>query len=203
MYLLMAKRIVFPWVMLSACLLSIFLYSLAGSFTTANIAYAAEFSPNTVDNQQAVPNPPPVLQGNSCEISTLFPDTITQWCSLITHYARSANLDPDLIAALIWQESGGNPSAYSHSGAVGLMQIMPRDGIAASFQCPNGPCFKDRPFTQELQNPEFNVQFGTQFLANLVARNGNLRDALKAYGPMDVGYSYADKVLNLYQTYGE
>jgi soluble lytic murein transglycosylase-like protein len=203
MYLLMAKRIVFPWVMLSACLLSIFLYSLAGSFTSANIAYAAEFSPNTVDNQQADPNPPPVSQGNSCEISTRFPDTITQWCPLITHYARSANLDPDLIAALIWQESGGNPSAYSHSGAVGLMQIMPRDGIAASFDCPNGPCFKDRPYTQELQNPEYNVQFGTQFLADLVARKGNLRDALKAYGPMDVGYSYADKVLNIYQTYGE
>jgi len=44
-----------------------------------------------------------------------------------------------LIAAVILQESGGDPSAYSSSGAVGLMQVMPRDGIAAEFMCVNGP----------------------------------------------------------------
>jgi hypothetical protein len=203
MNLLIAKRIVFPWVLFSACLLSIFLYSIAGGFSSANIAFAAENSVEPVIHQDVQASQPVVPSDGTCEISNRFPDTITQWCPIITHYARSVNLDPDLIAALIWQESGGNPSAYSHSGAVGLMQVMPRDGIAASFRCPNGPCFKDRPVTQELQDPEFNVQFGTQFLADLVARKGNLRDALKAYGPMDVGYSYADKVLNIFQTYGE
>lgn len=203
MYLLMAKRIVFPWVLFSACLLSVFLYSVAGGFPSANIAYAAEMSVEKITKQDLAAIQPGISTNSSCEISSRFPETITQWCPLITQYALSANLDPDLIAALIWQESGGNPSAYSHSGAVGLMQVMPRDGIAASFQCPNGPCFKDRPYTQELQNPEFNVKFGTQFLADLVARKGNLRDALKAYGPMDVGYSYAEKVLNIFQNYGE
>ncbi len=203
MYLLMAKKIVLPWVLFSACMLSIFLYSVAGGFSSANIVYAAGISTEIANKQELSVIQPAVPSSNACEISNRFPDTITQWCPLITQYALSVNLDPDLIAALIWQESGGNPSAYSHSGAVGLMQVMPRDGIAASFQCPNGPCFKDRPNTQELQNPEFNVQFGTQFLADLVARKGNLRDALKAYGPMDVGYSYADKVLNIFQTYGE
>jgi hypothetical protein len=39
-------------------------------------------------------------------------------------------------------------------------------------------------------------------LAGLVRRTGSLRDALKSYGPMDVGYYYADKVLGIYQRYG-
>ena len=81
------------------------------------------------------------------------------------------------------------------------MQVMPRDGISASFMCKNGPCFANRPTIAELSDPEFNVKYGTRLLAGLVNRKGNLREALKAYGPMDVGYTYADKVLSLYQRY--
>jgi hypothetical protein len=40
-------------------------------------------------------------------------------------------------------------------------------------------------------------------LAELVKRHGSLREALKAYGPMDRGYYYADKVLGLYSQYGQ
>jgi soluble lytic murein transglycosylase-like protein len=79
---------------------------------------------------------------------------------------------------------------------------MPRDGIAKNFQCPNGPCFAKRPTIAQLKDPEFNIQFGARMLANLAHRNGSLREALKAYGPMDVGYSYADKVLRIYEEYG-
>jgi soluble lytic murein transglycosylase-like protein len=137
-----------------------------------------------------------------CRVSDQYPASIRQWCGLITHFADAHNLPPDLIAALIWQESGGNALAYSKSGAVGLMQVMPRDGLAAKFQCINGPCFADRPTTAELQEPAFNVAYGTRFLAGLVGHWDNTRDALKAYGPMNVGYSYADKVLALYEMYG-
>jgi soluble lytic murein transglycosylase-like protein len=139
--------------------------------------------------------------GASCLVSSRFPEKILRWCPIITQYARKHAIQPDLIAALIWQESGGNPGAYSHSGAVGLMQIMASDGIAASFMCVNGPCFKDRPTIQQLEDPEFNVAFGTRMLGRLVRKYGNLRDALKAYGPMDVGYYYAEKVLGIYQSY--
>jgi soluble lytic murein transglycosylase-like protein len=137
-----------------------------------------------------------------CAVSQAFPEAILQWCQLITAYAHRQRLSPDLIAALILQESGGNALAYSHSGAVGLMQVMPRDGLAASFQCPNGPCFASRPTIRELENPEFNVAFGTRFLAGLHERYGDMREALKAYGPRDVGYYYADKVLALWGRYG-
>ena len=134
-----------------------------------------------------------------CAVSSKFPADITQWCSWVTHYAGKYGLPPDLIAAVMWLESGGNSEAYSKSGAVGLMQVMPRDGIAASFMCVNGPCFADRPSIAELYNPEFNIKYGTKMLAGLINRHGSYRDALKAYGPMDAGYTYADKVLSLYE----
>ena len=137
-----------------------------------------------------------------CQVSENYPHTIRQWCGLITRYANKRSLSPDLVAALIWQESGGNPTAYSKSGAVGLMQVMPRDGLAASFMCANGPCFASRPSSDELRDPEFNVNYGTKMLAGLVGKHGNIRDALKSYGPMDVGYYYADKVMGIYQRYG-
>jgi soluble lytic murein transglycosylase-like protein len=104
---------------------------------------------------------------------------------------------------LIWHESGGNPKAYSVDGAVGLMQVMPRDGKAANFQCPKGACFQDRPTIAQLQDPDFNIQFGTQLLHQYQQQfNGDLREALKAYGPLKSGYSYADKILAVYQQYG-
>ncbi len=137
-----------------------------------------------------------------CKVSPAYPESIRQWCDLITHYAEKRGLEPDLIAALIWQESGGKSKAYSSSGAVGLMQIMPRDGLAAGFMCVNGPCFSNRPTTGELEDPEFNISYGTKMLAGLEARTGDLREALKSYGPMNVGYYYADKVLGIYQRYG-
>jgi soluble lytic murein transglycosylase-like protein len=139
-------------------------------------------------------------KSGKCKVSGYFPDKIRQWCDEITRYAKKNNLDPDLVAALIWQESGGNPLAYSKSGAVGLMQVMPRDGIAASFMCVNGPCFTSRPTIAELKDPTFNIQYGTGMLANLVAKYGSIREALRYYGPRDVGYYYADKVLGIYES---
>lgn len=137
-----------------------------------------------------------------CQVSASFPSKVLRWCSSITRYARESDLPPDLVAALILQESGGNPEAYSHSGAVGLMQVMPRDGLAASFRCRGRPCFHDRPSMAELKDPEFNLHYGTRMLANLSRKyRGDMREALRAYGPMDVGYYYADIVLSLYKKY--
>jgi soluble lytic murein transglycosylase-like protein len=132
-------------------------------------------------------------------VSLSYPQGILQWCDAITTLATQAELPPNLIAAVILQESGGDATAYSSSGAVGLMQVMPRDGIAASFECINGPCFTSRPTIDELQDPSFNIEYGTRMLAGLISRLGSLQEALKAYGPMDVGYSYADKVISIYE----
>ena len=136
-----------------------------------------------------------------CRVSRRFPDEVRQWCGWITHFSEQHDLSPDLIAGLVWYESGGKARAYSRSGAVGLMQVMPRDGLAAEFMCANGPCFASRPTRAELEDPQYNLEYGTRMLAGLWKRHQDLRQALKSYGPAGVGYSYADKILAIYERY--
>jgi soluble lytic murein transglycosylase-like protein len=201
------RQFIFPGAIVGSLILASFGYTVMAS---------APKSTNPGEENSEVSNPPideavqednnskPTEQGgnNNCTISNAYPQDVRRWCEQIMRHAKKNGLEPDLIAALIWQESGGNPTAYSKSGAVGLMQVMPRDGIAASFQCINGPCFTNRPAISELEKPNFNIKYGTGMLAGLLNKYGNMREALKYYGPMNVGYYYADKVLNLYQTYG-
>jgi hypothetical protein len=165
---------------------------------TTEVAYAASDPANLSD--QVVPGNPPGVS-EICEINPDYPQKIRRWCDIIARYAAQVQLPANLVAAVILQESGGDATAFSASGAVGLMQVMPRDGIAASFECINGPCFASRPTIDELQDPGYNVEYGTRMLAGLTSRLGSLREALKAYGPMDMGYSYADRVLAIYENY--
>ncbi len=139
--------------------------------------------------------------GGGCSISAAYPDAIQQWCEIIERYAGENNLDPNLLAAVMLQESGGNPSAYSKSGAVGLLQVMPKDGLASSFMCVNGPCFSSRPSMEELYDPEFNVSYGARMLAGLVQKYGDVREALYKYGPNNMGYRYADIILSIFERY--
>jgi len=136
-----------------------------------------------------------VNPNTSCEFQERYPAKILPWCTLIEAAADKYGMDALLIAAVMLQESGGQPEVMSSSGAVGLMQVMPRDGIAATFQCVNGPCFTNRPSIAELKDPAFNLDYGVRMLAGLTERHGDIREALKSYGPYDVGYQYADKVL--------
>jgi soluble lytic murein transglycosylase-like protein len=143
----------------------------------------------------------PKNQIKSAQLNSLLPKSIQQWKSDIETNASTSGLDPNLIAAVILQESGGNSLAYSTSGAVGLMQVMPKDGIASQFICGSQPCFINRPSIDKLLNPEFNIQYGTNYLAELIRQKGSIREALKVYGPMDIGYSYADTVQAIYEKY--
>jgi soluble lytic murein transglycosylase-like protein len=138
---------------------------------------------------------------SGCSIAASYPEAVRQWCGLIDSHATAQDLDPNLVAAVILEESGGNAQAYSSSGAVGLMQIMPRDGLAASFTCGSRPCFASRPSMSELYDPEYNISYGTNMLGSLYRKHGSLRDALLAYGPANVGYYYADIVMAIYERY--
>ncbi len=133
----------------------------------------------------------------SCEFYDRYPAKVQTWCRLIEQAATKYGMDALLVASVMLQESGGQPEILSASGAVGLMQVMPRDGIAAGFQCVNGPCFASRPSIEELKDPAFNVDFGVRMLAGLIEKHGDIREALKSYGPYDVGYRYADQVLTI------
>jgi hypothetical protein len=201
-----APHYIFPGALLGSLILGILAFSLtAGVVLPENLTSPAAVVENSTLNESAHTDTELIsaVQPDNCEVSSRYPQQILQWCPLITAYSLTNSLDPDLIAALIWQESGGDALATSKSGAIGLMQVMPRDGVAATFMCINGPCFANRPSIHELQDPTFNVEFGTRMLAGLQAKYGDLREALKSYGPKDVGYYYADKVLGLYNSYRE
>ncbi len=200
-----AQQALFPCVFL-AVLTLVFLTSLiskpgvaeaANNSTGPDNATTTSPAPDSASSSQYSTQESPT----GCSLPASYPDSVRQWCSLIESQAQKYNLDPSLIAAVILEESGGNAEAYSHSGAVGLMQVMPKDGLAADFTCNGKPCFASRPSMAELYDPSFNVAYGTRMLAGLIEKYGNLRDALKAYGPKDYGYSYADLVMQIAQSY--
>jgi soluble lytic murein transglycosylase-like protein len=194
------RQFIFPSAIVGSILVASFGYSVMAQMefqSGADESSTLEQTQLPVQPEESIPenkNP------SSCAISQSFPEDVRQWCNQIMRHASKNNLDPNLVAAVIWQESGGDPEAYSKSGAVGLMQVMPRDGIAANFQCINGPCFTTRPTIDELQKPNFNIKYGTGMIAGLLNKYEDTREALKYYGPMNVGYYYADKVLSIYQS---
>lgn len=186
-YLVVRGAIIGSIVLLIVCLLA------SGSLMTTDAA--------SMDENTAIGTHMQADLTGDCRLNPAYPPAILQWCDVITRAAHANGLQPNLVAAVTLQESGGDPMAYSRSGAVGLMQVMPRDGLASTFNCVNGPCFANRPTIQELQDPAFNVEYGTHLLASLVQKYGSLREALRAYGPADAGYIYADIVLGIYERY--
>ena len=183
------RLLVFPSILLSAIFLLILSKSLHGS-TVGEIVICADH--DRINSETPV---------SKEQLSVKYPQSIQKWLGEIEYSADKFGLDPNLIAAVMLQESGGQPTVISTSGAVGLMQIMPRDGIASSFICGDNPCFKNRPSANELLDPSYNIDFGTRLLSGLLKTSGSTRNALKAYGPMDVGNYYADIVLSIYSSY--
>jgi hypothetical protein len=106
------------------------------------------------------------------------PQDIENWRPIITSAAEKHGLDPDLLAALIEQESAGDPKAVSTAGAGGLAQLMP--GTA-----------KDVGVSDRF-NPEQSVMGGAQYLAQMLEKYGDVQTALQAY---NAGPGKVDKVL--------
>jgi len=197
-----ARKAILPGIIIGS-LAIIFLTGMVARPLTIVHAQTSATNAAAFSQQNAVQpaQPADMQEAVTCTLPTSFPNTVRQWCALIETSARQNGLEPKLVAAVILQESVGDSQAVSRSGAIGLMQVMPRDGQASTFMCINGPCFADRPSMQELFDPQFNVAYGTQLLANLIQTNGSVREGLRAYGPRDSGYTYADLVLQHYNTY--
>ncbi len=96
---------------------------------------------------------------------------------LVRDKSQAFGLAPELLYAVIEQESRFSACAVSPKGAAGLMQLMP--ATQATYGVAN-------PF-----DPVHNVTTGAKFLRALITRFGDLRLALAAYnaGPETVARS--------------
>ena len=101
------------------------------------------------------------------------------WTKYILKYSSIYGIDPELISAMIKNESNGDPRAVSYAGAKGLMQIMPKTGkeIAGKLKVSN----------YDLFDPETSIRFGTYYIAEKIKNvrkkypNATIIDALRAY----------------------
>jgi soluble lytic murein transglycosylase-like protein len=117
---------------------------------------------------------------------------------LVHRLSAEEGLDPKLVDSVVRVESGYNPGAVSHKGALGLMQLMPDTARRLDV---------DDPF-----DPEQNVRGGVRELDRRLERySGNLQLALAAYNagegaverhrgipPFEETRDYVARVMSLY-----
>jgi soluble lytic murein transglycosylase-like protein len=124
-----------------------------------------------------------------------------EYDAAIARAAGAANVQAELLRAVIVVESGFNPRAISHRGAIGLMQLLPstarRYGAFNAF------------------DPEQNIRAGAHYLADLITRYGKDRlelvlaaynageSAVDRYGgripPFKETRAYVPNVLRMYR----
>lgn len=95
---------------------------------------------------------------------------------ILQAHGRNYDLDPALLAAVVYVESRFDPNAESAAGAVGLMQLLPDTAKGIAIRT-GGTRF----VTADLRDPEINVRYGAWYLRNLRDRYGGLELALAAY----------------------
>ena len=89
------------------------------------------------------------------------------------------NIDPDLLYALIRQESGFHSAAASSGGALGLMQLMPQ--TARKMQTSD---IMTHTIGENISEPVLNITLGERYVEHLLSNNlvnGNLFYLLAAY----------------------
>lgn len=105
------------------------------------------------------------------------------------------NLDIKLVLAVAKVESGFDPHAFSSSGAMGVMQVIPswhKDKIREAKKVTGTP---------ELFNINTNVYLGTRILSECINRFEKLIRALQCYSGNTEGYE--KKVLAEYKRLSE
>ncbi len=104
----------------------------------------------------------------------LFP--LNYW-DTIKSESEKRQVDPYLMASIIRQETGFEPTTVSNADAVGIMQIMPAEAakIATGAGLP-------APTREQLFDPKVNIAIGVaEFTQKLAAVHGNPMLAIAAY----------------------
>jgi soluble lytic murein transglycosylase-like protein len=139
--------------------------AMAGDASTAT-------APISDDPRLRTPDTPTVDATDAA--SENLPPGAARWQASIDRAARANGIDPKLLTAVVWVESGFRQDAVSHAGAIGLAQLMPgtADQLAVD------------PY-----DPDQNLDGGARFLSAMIDRFGRTDLALAAYnaGPARVG----------------
>jgi soluble lytic murein transglycosylase len=98
------------------------------------------------------------------------------YAEFVRVHAREHDLDPALMAAVIYQESKFDPNAKSSSGAIGLMQLTPETAHGIAVRT-GGSAFH----TADLYDADINIRYGAWYLHNLFKKYGSERLVLAAY----------------------
>ena len=133
---------------------------------------------------------------------------------LVKGHAANYGLEPQLVAAVIYQESKFDPNAESASGAVGLMQLLPSTGQGIADRTGG-----DAWTPEDLHDPELNIRYGSWYLRHLLDKYGDEELALAAYNAgqtnvdrwqeegvgiqFDETRHYVERVQKLKRTYAE
>jgi soluble lytic murein transglycosylase-like protein len=116
--------------------------------------------------------------------------------SVLEQGAAVYGVEPALVKAVAWQESGWQQKVKSKAGAVGVMQVMPATARFVNSVLGTG--------SLDVKSAGDNVRLGVRYLKHMVDTMPNERKALAAYytGPRAVGKSltkeqkrYVDAVL--------
>lgn len=92
---------------------------------------------------------------------------------MLIHWALHYGIDPRLVLAVSWQESGWHSGLVSRTGATGVMQVMPQTWVYVERSLIGGRV----PHTLS-----GNVRIGVAYLAHLLhAFDGSVRLAVAGY----------------------
>ena len=117
--------------------------------------------------QQAAQAPAKMVQAAESVKQQFFQKEVP-FGSIIYSEAKKNDLPPELVAAVVHTESKFVPTARSHAGAVGLMQLVPKTGRWLG--------------AKDLTNPAQNITAGAKYLRYLTDRfGGDTQKAIAAY----------------------
>jgi len=96
---------------------------------------------------------------------------------IILEESKTHDLDPFLVAAVIYTESHFHQDAMSDAGARGLMQLIPSTAEGLARRMGDGSFTVDK-----LYDPATNIKYGAFHLQGLMGRyNGQIEPAIVAY----------------------
>lgn len=161
------------WIILTCIILIAHMLTLAHAEV-----YYADWSPSREDGPVVVLSNPRTA---TPEPSKLVPEATPVPQDPIVAAALEFNIPLDVAYALIEQESGGNPTAVSHVGALGIAQVMPETGKSIAQELGIVQDRADFDPQRLIDDPILNLRFGMYYLRKQWDRFQSLELALAAY----------------------